>query len=226
MKKILMVLTNIDEYPTTKEKTGLWLGEATEFIDVLNNQAIEIDYVSPKGGKVPIDPRSLKYADNKSLQMLNTNNSFSQSLKKSLNIMQVDYEKYDAIYFTGGHGVMWDFFNNKDINTITMNIYNKGGYIISVCHGIVALLELKKDNQFLIKNKKITGFTNTEELLSGKKRKVPFLSQTLAQQRGAIFLKKRFFKSNVIIDGKIITGQNPYSVRELALKVKKILIDK
>ncbi|ALD66694.1 type 1 glutamine amidotransferase domain-containing protein [Spiroplasma cantharicola] len=222
--KVLIVLTNISTYGNTNKKTGLWLGEATEFIRELHPN-FKIDFASPNGGKVPIDPRSIKMADKKSLEILKSENDFSNSISQSLSIKDVIKKKYDLIYFTGGHGVMWDFYNNPVIEELIRFNYENGAYISSVCHGIAALFNVKTSNgEFLIHKKKITGFTKTEEILSGKRRKVPFLNEQAAKNNGADFIKKRFFKSHVVVDGHIVTGQNPYSVIELAQTINKLLI--
>ncbi|MFY8331387.1 type 1 glutamine amidotransferase domain-containing protein [Vagococcus carniphilus] len=217
MKKVLIVETNIQNYQGTDEPTGLWLGESTEFIEEIQKAGIKVDYVSPKGGFVPIDPRSMKYV-NKSIMSLYHDKEFIlnglANTKKTKDIVPTEYM---AIYYTGGHGVMWDFPDNKELQEIALEIYNNNGYLLSVCHGIAGLLNIKdRSGQYLISGKKITGFTTTEEILSGMKNKVPFLNQKIAEQRNANFIKKRFFKEFAIQDGRIITGQNPFSVRAVA----------
>ncbi|WP_027063257.1 type 1 glutamine amidotransferase domain-containing protein [Mesoplasma seiffertii] len=222
--KILMVLTNVSQYGNNSESTGLWLGEATEFIREFQGSHCEIEYASPKGGVVPLDRRSLKMADKDSLDWLNKDDDFSKALANSKSLKEVMTNKYDLIYFTGGHGTMWDFYDNSDIESLVINNYNQGAYIASVCHGIAALLTIKHNtSEYLINNKRITGFTDTEEILSGKKFKVPFSNERIAKFNGAIFVKKRFFKSHVVVDGQLITGQNPYSVVALAKVCKKTL---
>ncbi|MNO15941.1 Molecular chaperone Hsp31 and glyoxalase 3 [compost metagenome] len=214
MQKILVVLTNISRYENSNEATGLWLGEATEFVKEVIKAGYVVDYVSPKGGFVPLDPRSMKYTDKISMDIYETKDFQERALANSLNPSQICPEDYKAIYYTGGHGVMWDFPNNKSIQEIAMKIHNSGGYIVTVCHGIAGLLELKDDSgYYLIKGKKITGFTTTEEWLAGKNNKVPYFSEKVARERGAYFKKKRAYSEFAIQDGRIITGQNPFSVK-------------
>ncbi|MFW8052865.1 type 1 glutamine amidotransferase domain-containing protein [Vagococcus fluvialis] len=217
MKKVLIVETNVQCYQGTDEPTGLWLGEATEFIEEVQKFGIEVDYVSPKGGFVPIDPRSMKYV-NKSIMALYHNETFiSNGLAQTKKPKDIDPTEYMAIYYTGGHGVMWDFPDNEELQAIALEIYRNDGYLLSVCHGIAGLLNIKdSEGQYLISERKITGFTTTEEILSGMKSKVPFLNQKIAEQRNAHFIKKRFFKEFAVQDGRIITGQNPFSVRAVA----------
>lgn len=217
MKKVLIVHTNIQRYGGTNDATGLWLGESAEFIDELNQQNIEVDFVSPLGGFVPLDPRSMKYID-KDIMKIYLEKSFVQDgLINTKKPSEINPSNYHAIYFTGGHGVMWDFPDNKEIQEIALAIYENNGYILSVCHGIAGLLNIKdREGNFLISGKRITGFTKTEELLAGKMRTVPFFNQKAAEERKALFQKKRFYKEFAVKDGRMITGQNPFSVRAVA----------
>lgn len=216
-KKVLIVLTNVATYGQTNDATGLWLGETTEFIDELFKVGIEVDYTSPNGGYVPIDPRSLNYLDENMTSYYKDSDFQKRALMHSIPAKEINPDDYSAIYYTGGHGVMWDFPNNPYLQRISEAIYKNGGYITSVCHGIAGLFFLQNENRkALIAGKKITGFTTAEEYLSGKFKKVPFMNETLAQQRGANFLKKRAYKPFAIQDGQFITGQNPFSPREVA----------
>ncbi|OFI48479.1 peptidase C56 [Floricoccus tropicus] len=222
MKKALIVLTNETRYGETAEATGLWLGEATEFIEELENEGIEVDYVSPKGGFVPLDPRSMKYVDDSILSYYERPDFQKRALTNSLKPSDINPSDYFVIYYTGGHGVMWDFPNNHELQEIALSIYNDGGYITSVCHGIAGLLNIKDENdEYLIKGKKITGFTTSEEVLAGKKSIVPFLNEEVATKHGANFQKKRAYKEFAVYDQRLITGQNPFSPRAVA----KLLIE-
>lgn len=112
---------------------------------------------------------------------------------------------------------MWDFPDNIEIQQLASSIYQDGGYLASVCHGIAGLFNIRDhNNDYVIANKNITGFTTSEEVIAGKRKVVPFLNQQMAQKRGANFNKKRFYKNYAIQDGRIITGQNPFSVRSVA----------
>lgn len=217
MKRILVVLTNQTQYGNHPEATGLWLGEATEFVQVVENSGLKVDYVSPNGGYVPIDPRSFKYASPEDMRMYRDPKFQSEALSNSMSPAEVNPAMYSAIYYTGGHGVMWDFPHNEELHKISLQIYQKGGFLTSVCHGISGLLYLKSDwGQYLIKGKKITGFTNAEENLSGKKKYVPFLNEDVAKRHGAVFMKKRAYAEYAVADGQFITGQNPFSPKAVA----------
>lgn len=217
MKKVLIVETNIQKYAGTNEATGLWLGESVEFIDELYKQNIEVDFVSPLGGFIPLDPRSMKYIDTNIMKFYLNKKFVHEGLINTKKPKDINPKNYHAIYFTGGHGVMWDFPDNKELQEIALTIYENNGYILSVCHGIAGLLNIKDEKgNFLISGKRITGFTKTEELLAGKINIVPFFNQKVAKKRNALFQKKRFYKEFAIKDGRIITGQNPFSVRAVA----------
>lgn len=222
MKKVLVVLTNTIEYKGTDQATGLWLGEATEFVDEVPKAGFEVDYVSPKGGFVPLDPRSFKYTDKSTMDIYSSSDFQQRALTNSLKPAQIQPEDYQAIYYTGGHGVMWDFPTNPELQNITKKIYQQGGFVTSVCHGIAGLLNVKdNDGNYLIAGKKITGFTTAEEILAGKRKVVPFLNEEVAKIHGANFQKKRAYKEFAIQDGQLITGQNPFSARVVA----RILIE-
>ncbi len=178
---------------------------------------------SPKGGFVPIDPRSFKYASEDDMKMYQEQDFQQRALANSKTPLQIDPSDYQAIYFTGEHGVMWDFPYDENLHRISWQIYQNGGFLTSVCHGISGLLFLKNEQgQYLIKHRHITGFTNSEENLSGKKKYVPFLNEDVAQLHGAIFSKKRAYAEYALADGQFITGQNPFSPKAVA----KILVDK
>lgn len=226
MKKILIVLTNVNKFPTTHEATGLWLAEATEFVSEVQKAGYQVDYVSPLGGYVPIDPRSLKafYADNEAFEIYSSADFQRRALSHSLHPEQVKPEEYAAIYYTGGHGVIFDFPDNQELQDIAEKIYQGGGYVTSVCHGVCGLLNLKtSDDEFLIAHKTLTGFTQLEEILSGKNRHVPFGTERESKKRGAHFVKKHPFASFAVQDGQLITGQNPRSGRAVAKLLLKNL---
>jgi len=216
MKKALVILTNVAQYGNDPEPTGLWLAEAADFVIALQKKGIEVDYASAKGGKVPLDPRSLKkaYRSPEVDKLYHTDDFQTRALKNSLAIKDVDPKNYFAIYFTGGHGVLWDFPNNSEFERVTQQIYQAKGYVLSVCHGLAGLI-FQKDaqNQPLLAKKTIT---TAEELLSGKFRKVPFLTEKEAKKAGAHFKQHLPFTSYAVRDGRIITGQNPMSGTQVA----------
>lgn len=217
MTKVLIVETNVTRYAGTDDPTGLWLGEAAEFVADMQQAGIDVDYVSPKGGFVPLDPRGMKYVNAEIMRVYEDPDFVQRGLMQTLRPDQVDPNQYQAIYYTGGHGVMWDFPDNEALQIIAREILQRGGFVTSVCHGIAGLLNLTNvAGQYVIAGKHVTGFTTAEEVLAGKKSVVPFLNQEVATQRGAQFQKKRFYREFAVQDGQLITGQNPFSVHAVA----------
>lgn len=224
--KILVVMTNHSAYPTRSDKTGLWLTELTHFYDVALASGYKMDFVSPLGGEVPLDERSLKsiYLDKSARNHL-ADPAFMQLLKTTLSPSAINSSQYKAIYYTGGHGTMWDFPKNQSLQNISEQIYQQGGVVSAVCHGVGGLLPLQDENgKSLIANRTVTGFANIEETLSGIKSQVPFSLQNGLIERGAKY-KQAFvpFTSYVVSDERIITGQNPQSSKEIAEAVVKRL---
>ena len=199
MKKILIALTNTPTYGEKHAATGLWLGEAAEFVD-------------------EVDPRSMKpaYLDQPTFALYHTPDFQERALARSMSPDDVDAGEYAALYYTGGHGVMWDFPSSEGLARLCLEVYGNGGYLASVCHGIAGLLFVQDRGTYLVEGKSITGFTTAEEYLSGKSAAIPFWNEQVAKAHGAVFCKKRPFASFAMQDGRIITGQNPESPRAVA----------
>lgn len=225
MKNILVVVTNVSKYPEVERATGLWLGEAVHFVDKMTKEGYKVDYVSPNGGYTPIDPHSLEKDAMTELDWeYYQNNDFKTKLGNTLAAGDINPEDYDVIYFTGGHGVMWDFPDNAKLQNIAMKIYENGGIVSSVCHGAVGLLNIKNDaGEHLISNKKVTGFANTEEIAIGLDKVVPYLTEDEMVRRGAHFVKGDDWSSFAVVDNRVVTGQNPASGGEVAQEVIKLL---
>lgn len=211
-KKILVVLTSFAKYPNTNRATGLWLGEAVHFVKKVEAAGYQVDYVSPKGGYTPIDPHSLVMADTTDWEWYQ-NKEFMNRLGATLKPSEVKPDNYAAIYYAGGHGVIWDFPDNKELQFISRQIYEDGGFVTSVCHGTVGLLNIKlSDGTLLIKGKAVTGFSNEEEKLAGLDKSIPYLTEDELVARGAIYKKAdQAWASYAVEDKRLITGQNPAS---------------
>lgn len=226
-KKILVIVTNHSKYPTRTDTTGLRVTELTHFYDVMNESGFQMDFASPEGGKTPLDERSQgwMYLDKSAKEHI-ADAAFMDKLNKTIPASKVNPSDYFAIYFTGGHGTMWDFKGNPDSKKAAEGIYNDGGYVASVCHGAVGLLNLTTpDGKPLIAGKRMTGFSNTEESLAGLKKEVPFFLQDELEKLGANYQKALLpFTSYAVADGRLVTGQNPSSgraVTEALLKAMK-----
>ncbi len=223
-KKVLVVLTSVEKYPGLLRATGLWLGEAVHFVHKVEAAGFAVDYVSPQGGYTPIDPHSLAadMAADIDWEWYH-NKAFMNRLGATLKPSQIKPQEYVAIYYAGGHGVIWDFADNIELQTISRQIYEAGGFVSSVCHGAVGLLNIVlSDGELLIKGKKVTGFSNEEEQLAGLAASVPYLTETELVKRGARYEKAQEpWAAYAIADGRLITGQNPASggpVADLLLK--------
>jgi len=225
--KVLIVCTNHDTYPTKSGKTGLWLSELTHFYDVMVRRKVLIDIVSPLGGKIPIDERSFDLKEEINHQYWE-DSAFQSKISNSLTPDEVDARDYRLIYFTGGHGAMWDLTDNVSLQEITRKIYENGGTVSAVCHGVCGLLNVKlSDNSLLIKDKYLTGFSNMEEALNSFVSEVPFYLEDKLKEQGAHYTKSMIpFIEFIELDERLITGQNPHSARKVASKALEELFEK
>ena len=211
-KRILVVLTSCEKYPSLNRATGLWLGEAVHFVNKVEAAGYAVDYVSPKGGYTPIDPHSLAMAEPVDWEWYQ-NKPFMNRLGATLSPEQVKASDYCCIYYAGGHGVVWDFPDNPDLQKLARDIYEGGGIVSSVCHGAVGLLNIKLSNDsLLVKGKKVTGFSNQEEKLAELDKHVPYLTENELKARGASYEKATEpWEAFAVEDQRVITGQNPAS---------------
>lgn len=227
MKKALIILTNIEQYGEHERLTGLWLSELTHFYDELVKAGYEADFVSPKGGYVPLDPHSLTMIDAVDRTYYNDADFRNRTLGQTLRPEQVTATDYDLIYNTGGHGVMWDFPESVEIAELASQIYQNGGLVTAVCHGVAGLLPIKDETgHALIEGKVVTGFTNQEEELNGTTDLVPFLTETALLEKGAKVEIGTAFTPVVREDNRIVTGQNPQSAGLLGQTVVSMLANK
>ncbi len=211
-KRMLVVLTSCPKYPTLNRATGLWLGEAVHFVKKVEAAGYAVDFVSPQGGYTPIDPHSLAMADPLDWEWYQ-NKAFMNRLGATLAPGQVKAADYGCIYYTGGHGGIWDFPDNADLQRLAREIYEAGGIVSSVCHGAVGLLNIKlTDGALLIQGKRVTGFSNQEEKLVELDKHVPYLTENELKARGASYEKAvEPWQAFAVEDRRVVTGQNPAS---------------
>lgn len=225
-KRVLHVVSNVAHFADPSEPTGLWLSELTHAYDIFAARGYKQHVLSPKGGVSPLEPRALKWplldasarawlADEKRMALLSSTSRPDE----------IDPVNYDAIYFTGGHAVMWDFPDDPGLQRITRSIWERGGIVSAVCHGYCALLNTKlSDGTVLVAGKQLTGFSWTEEVLAGVARKMPYNAEAEMKRRGACYEKALLpFVSHVVVDGRLVTGQNPWSAKATAKKVVALL---
>ncbi len=225
-KRVLTVVTNVAHYDDPDHPTGLWLSELTHAWHVFEKAGFEQDLVSPAGGKVPLEPRALKFPYyDKTAKAWRADPAKMALLNNTRSPDEIDSADYDAIYFTGGHAVMYDFPDSEGLQRITREIYERGDIVSSVCHGYCGLLNTKlSDGSYLIAGKKMTGFAWLEEVLARVDKLVPYNAEERAKQRSALYEKAKIpFVSYAVVDGNLVTGQNPGSAKKTAKKVASIL---
>ena len=209
--KILFVVTSHDKKGNTGEATGFYLSEVSHPWEVLTQAGYEIDFVSPKGGKAPVDGFNLGDPVNKKFW---ENSVYRNKIENTFKPSEVNPDNYVAIHYAGGHGAMWDFADNKELADIAAKIYEKNGIVSAVCHGPAGLVNIQLSNgSYLVDGKKINAFTNEEEIAVKLDKEVPFLLESKLIERGSIFEKSGLWQEHVVSDQRVVTGQNPQSAK-------------
>lgn len=218
-KKILFAVTSRDKLGNTEKSTGYYLSEVSHPWEVLKNAGYEIDFVSPLGGKAPVDGFDLSDPTNK---LFWEDSEYKSKIENTLKPSDVATSDYVAIYYAGGHGTMWDFPENKELAEIARDIYENGGVVSAVCHGPSALVNIKLSNgKYLVEGKYINSFTNAEEESIELQNIVPFMLETKLIERGAKFEKSGLWEAHVTTDQRVITGQNPQSAKGVGEAILK-----
>ena len=219
-KKILMVLTSHKELGNTGKTTGFFVSEASHPYDVFVHQAgYAVDLVSPQGGEPPRDGE-----DENDLLNQQFLAEMSAQLTDTMTPDQVNPGDYDAIFYAGGHGTMWDFPKNETLAKIAAQIYEAGGVVGAVCHGPAALVNIQlSDGSYLVDGKVVSSFTNEEEKAMGLEGEVPFLLESKLVERGAKFHKSPNFEAHVETSERLVTGQNPASAKGVATQMWALL---
>ncbi len=223
MKKVLFVLTSHDQLGDTGEKTGFWIEEFAAPYYLLKDKNIDITIASPKGGQPPIDPKSeLPDFQTPATERYNQDTETQKVLANTVRLVDISVTDYDAIFYPGGHGPLWDLVEDKNSIKLIEDFYKSNKPVAAVCHAPAVFKNTKKsDATFLVKDKKVTGFTNSEEEAVQLTHVVPFLVEDMLQKNGGIYSKGEDWAPYAIEDGLLITGQNPASselVAELLLK--------
>jgi putative intracellular protease/amidase len=220
-QRVLFVLTSHDTLGTTGKETGFYLSEVTHPYAAFEQANIEVEFVSPKGGKAPMIGIDLEDPINKAF--LDDSTKVAK-VENTLTPEQVDPARYDAIFYAGGHGTMWDFHNNEQLDRIAAAIYEKGGIVGAVCHGPAGLVNIKlADGSYLVDGKTVSSFTNEEEAAVGLNDVVPFLLESTLVERGAIHTKAPNFQAHVVVSDRLATGQNPASATGVGESMVKLL---
>lgn len=217
MTRILIALTSHSDLGDTGKKTGFYVSEAAEPWKVFTDAGFDVDLVSVAGGKAPID--GLDESDEIQQAFL-----AAVDLENTPKASDLKADEYDAIFYAGGHGTMWDFPAATDLAELAASIYERGGVVAAVCHGPSALVELKlSDGKYLVDGKNVAGFTNEEEAAVGLTDVVPFLLADALESKGAKHHPAPNFTDQVVVDGRLVTGQNPQSAHHTAEAVRTLL---
>ena len=222
---ILMVLTSHDALGDTGKKTGFWLEEFAAPYYVLSDAGAAITLTSPKGGQPPLDPTSdAPDAQTDDTRRFKGDAVAREALAKTIKLSDVDLAGFDAVFYPGGHGPLWDLAEDPDSIHLIEHFAQAGKPIAAVCHAPAIFRHTKSTNgKPLVSGRNVTGFTNTEEAAAGLTAVVPFLVEDMLVSNGGVYSKGADWASHVVVDGKLVTGQNPASSKEAALALVKLL---
>jgi len=217
--RVLMVLTSHDTLGDTGEKTGFWLEEFASPYYVFKDAGADIVLASPRGGQPPLDPKSqLPDFQTESTHRFEADENARGQLATTLKLSEVDAADFDALFYPGGHGPLWDLYSNPDSLSLIEKMYKDNKPVASVCHGPAVLINAKvPSGRPIVEGKNITAFSNTEEASVGLTEVVPFSLEDSLREKGSNFSCAGDWEEHVCVDGHLITGQNPASSAKTAL---------
>jgi len=220
--RILMVLTSHDQLGDTGRKTGFWLEEFAAPYYVFRDAGVKLTLASPKGGQPPLDPKSdLPESQTPAMTRFKQDPQAKKDLANTVKLADMRSEAFDTIFVVGGHGPMWDIVDNPDAIALIESFYKAGKPVAAVCHSSAVYHRVTHNGAPLIKGKRVTGFTDGEEADAGLTKVVPFLVEDELMRVGAIFEKVASWRPHAVIDGRIVSGQNPAS----STKAAQVLLD-
>ena len=228
--KIVIVLTSHSQLgqtqlANTEGKTGFWIEEFATPYYLFKDAGAEITLASPKGGQPPIDPKS-DAPENQTESTIRYKNDdkLLELMANTTQLQDVSAKDFDAVFYPGGHGPLWDLTTDKDSIKLIEDFWDAKKPVATVCHAPSVLLNVKDENgDFLVKGKNVTGFSNTEEKAVQLDKIVPFLLEDELKLKGGIYTKKEDWVSYVVKDGLLITGQNPQSSEAVAKELLSLL---
>ena len=225
--KILMVLTSHDRLGDTGRKTGFWLEEFAAPYFVFRDAGVELTLASPKGGQPPIDPKSdLPENQTPAMQRFKQDAEAKKQLSQTAKLSEMKSGDFDSIFYVGGHGPMWDLADNPDSIALIESFYNSGKPVAAVCHSPAVFHCVTYRGEPLVKGKRVTGFTDGEEAAVGLTNVVPFLVEDELKRIGGLYEKAPDWASFALVDGRVITGQNPASSEAAAKALMEVLAPK
>ena len=220
-KPVLIVLTSHAQMGDTGKPTGFFLGELTHPLEVFEKAGVPVELASIQGGEPPVDGLDLE--DKINARYWN-DPEFRAKLSTTKKLSDLNPADYSAVFFSGGHGTMWDFPDDAAVQKFAREIYEAGAPVGAVCHGPAALVNVKlSDGSYLVAGKEVSAFTNSEEEKVGLTKVVPFPLATKLEERGAKHLGAPDFQKQVVASGNLVTGQNPASAAGVAEKMVELL---
>ena len=226
MAKVLMVLTSHDRLGDTGRPTGFWLEEFAAPYYVLKDAGVDITVASPKGGQPPVDPKSDDpKAETPSMRRFKKDSEAQRVLANTVRLSTVSADDYDAVFYPGGHGPLWDLAEDRASIALIERLFAAGKPVAAVCHGPAVLRHAKApDGSPLVKGKSVTGFADSEEAAVGLTEVVPFLVEQELKAKGGRYSKGADWADHVVADGNLITGQNPASSESTARSLLEQLV--
>lgn len=219
--KVLMIVTSNDRLGDTGHKTGLWLEELAAPYYVFIDAGAQVTLASPKGGPAPVDPRSeADEAQNKATRSFTADPAAMAALKATVPLADVRPEDHDVLFYPGGHGPLWDLVDDARSVAVIEAMHRAGKPVAAVCHGPAVLVRaVTPDGKPLVARRNVTGFSNAEEGVVGLSQVVPFLLQDELTRLGAKYERGPLWEPHVVVDGLLVTGQNPASSEKAAKAV-------
>jgi putative intracellular protease/amidase len=222
--KILLVLTSHDQLGNTGRKTGFWLEEFAAPYFVFRDASVQLTLASPKGGQPPVDPKSdLPENQTPAMSRFKQDQTAQKALSQTVRLADVKADDYDTVFYVGGHGPMWDLADSTDSIALIESFYNSGKPVALVCHAPGVLRRVTYKGAPIVNGKRVTGFTNSEEEAVHLTNVVPFLVEDELKRLGGIFEKAPDWQPFSIVDGRLITGQNPASSTGAAQALLKLI---
>jgi len=222
--KVLVVLTSHDQLGNTGKKTGFWLEELAAPYYTFLDAGAELTLASPAGGQPPLDPKSDEPDSQTDFtRRFRADAAANQALAATKKLSGISILDYDAVFYPGGHGPLWDLAEDKKSIALIEEAFKAGKPVALVCHAPGVLRHVKADGKPLVQGKKVTGFSNSEEDAVGLTNVVPFLVEDMLKQNGGAYSKGSDWASYVVTDGRLITGQNPASSADAARALLHLL---
>lgn len=222
--KILMVFTSHDTLGSTGRKTGFWLEEGAAPYYVFHDAGVELTLISPKGGQPPVDPKSdLPENQTPAMTRFKADQAAQQVFATTGRLSDARSEDFDAVFYPGGHGPMWDLVDNPESIKLIESFYSSGKPVAAVCHAPAVLHRATYQGVPIVEGKRVTGFANSEEEEVKLTKVVPFLVEDELKRLGGLYEKKPNWESFAITDGRLITGQNPASSTAGAQSLVRLL---